>query len=406
MEPSVQNNPEFLEELYRTNKSEFLKVFDEFAASSPDHPLVYFWNVRLARDRRPSVWFSKEDLNHVLVTVLIFGSLATYPSWFNLSELQTGNFYLRNIGFVVFPSLLIYFFRHFQTEMKIRWVIMGILAVFALYINLLPGNGIEPTDTLILAGIHLPVVLWGLLGYVYHRKNYFEYLRFNGDLLVSAGILFLSWMLMSGVTIGLFELIGIKIGEFYPRYIMVYGFSAIPVMALITVIRNSDFVSQVSPWIARIFSPLALVMLSVFLIFFLISGNDPFTNREFLILFNGILVAVLALILFSLSSTEHRWLHVVLLALSVVTILVNLTALSAIIYRLADDGVTPNRIAVLGANILFLIHLGIVGNKLRLLLGGKAVRENVLTSIGNYLPVYLLWAGMVTLFLPLIFGFK
>jgi hypothetical protein len=248
--------------------------------------------------------------------------------------------------------------------------------------------------------------LWGITGFVFKTSNRFEFLRFNGDLLVAAGILFLSWMLMSGVTMGLFELIGFRLEQYYPRYVLIPGLTAIPILAAITVLRNTGFVNQVSPWVARIFSPLALVMLSLFLIFFLQSGKDPFTDRDFLLVFNLILIAVLALILFSLSAAEQRWLNQVLFALSLVTILVNLTALSAIVYRLADYGLTPNRLAILGANVLFLIHLLLVGNKLRLMLSGKASREQVLTSLGNYLPVYILWAGVVTILFPVLFGFK
>ena len=147
-------------------------------------------------------------------------------------------------------------------------------------------------------------------------------------------------------------------------------------------------------------------MLSVFLIFFLKSGRDPFTDREFLLIFNLILAAVLALILFALSSSQNHWLNIVLLVLSVVTILVNLLALTAIIYRLADFGITPNRLAVLGANVLFLIHLVLTLNRLFGMVKKKSNRDQVLSTIGSYLPVYIIWAGVVVAIFPLIFSFK
>lgn len=406
MELSKFENPEFLENLYRKNRSAFDQEFSKLTASSPEHPMVKFWNTRLSHDQQPTIWFSKEDINHILATLLIFGTFATLPSWLKFSENESGYYYLRFAGFLVFPTLIFYFFRNLETPLKIRWIIAGISAVLFVFIKFLPGSQGDPPDTLLLAGLHLPVVLWGLLGYVYDRKNHFNYLRFNGDLVVATGILSLAWMLMSGITIGLFSLIGIDIGEFYPKYVVIYGFSAIPVTALITVTKSNGFVNQVSPWIARIFSPLALVVLTVFLVFFLISGNDLFTNRDFLIMFNVMLVAVLALILFSLSSAEHKWLNWVLLGLSAVTIIVNLTALSAIVYRLADFGVTPNRIAVLGANLLFLIHLVTIGNNLRKTVFSGGSKSAVLDSVGKFLPVYMIWCAVVVLLFPLIFGFK
>lgn len=402
--PNIEH-PEYLENLYRKNSSEFDQQFSRLSASSPEHPLVKFWNTRLSYDQQPTIWFSKSDINHILATLLIFGALATLPSWMKYSESEMGFYYLRYAGFLAFPTMIFYFFRNLQTPLKVRWIVTGISVVLLLFISLLPG-GTEPSDTLLLAGLHLPVILWGLLGYVYDRQNHFNYLRFNGDLVVATGILSLAWMLMSGITVGLFGLIEINIGDFYPKYVVVAGFSAIPVTALITVNRSNGFVNQVSPWIARIFSPLALVVLSVFLIFFLFSGNDIFTNRDFLIMFNAILVAVLALILFSLSSAEHKWLNWVLLGLSVVTIVVNITALSAIIYRLSDFGATPNRIAVLGANILFLLHLIVVTNNLRKVVLSGESKSSVLESVGKFLPAYLVWCAVVVLLFPLIFSFR
>jgi len=405
MELSNIEHPEYLENLYRKNRSEFDQQFTRLSASSPEHPLVKFWNTRLSYDQQPTIWFSKSDINHILATLLIFGALATLPSWMKYSESEMGFYYLRYAGFLAFPTMIFYFFRNLQTPLKVRWIVTGISAVLLLFISLLPG-GMEPSDTLLLAGLHLPVILWGLLGYVYDRQNPFNYLRFNGDLIVATGILSLAWMLMSGITVGLFGLIEINIGDFYPKYVVVAGFSAIPVTALITVNRSNGFVNQVSPWIARIFSPLAVVMLSVFLIFFLKSGRDPFTDREFLLIFNLILAAVLALILFALSSSQNHWLNIVLLVLSVVTILVNLLALTAIIYRLADFGITPNRLAVLGANVLFLIHLVLTLNRLFGMVKKKSNRDQVLSTIGSYLPVYIIWAGVVVVIFPLIFSFK
>ncbi|MFZ9982879.1 MAG: hypothetical protein ACO3FI_12710 [Cyclobacteriaceae bacterium] len=399
-------NPETLEQLYRKNRTEFQQTFEEFSSQSPEDPLVQFWNIRLQNDKAPAVWFSRPDINFILATLLIFGTIATGPSWLGFTEDSMSGFYLRNIGFIAFVPLLFYFFRLRETPVKLRIIITAVIVSFLGFLNLLPGDHPSPPDTLILAGIHLPIILWGMLGFIYDRKNPFEYLRFNGDLIISAGLLFLAWMLMSVLTMGLFGIIGMNLEEFYPRYIMVYGFSAIPVLATITVIKNNGFVSQVSPWIARIFSPLALIMLTVFLVFFLISGSNPFTNRDYLVLFNAILVAVLALILFALSSAEQQWLRVVLLALSLVTILVNITALSAIVYRLSDMGLTPNRLAVLGSNLIFLVNLIIVAARLRGLVMNRISRQQVMASIGAYLPVYVIWCAVVVILFPLIFSFR
>ena len=52
----------------------------------------------------------------------------------------------------------------------------------------------------------------------------------------------------------------------------------------------------------------------------------------------------------------------ILFILSIITVIIDLIALSAIFYRLGTFGITPNRLAVLGSNILILGNLAIVNH--------------------------------------------
>src|SRR5690606_8192907 len=94
--------------------------------------------------------------------------------------------------------------------------ISGITAVCLVYINLLPDN---QSDTLVLACIHLPLLLWVLLGVSYTGNELhladkrLSYLRFNGDLAVMSALLVIAGGMMTGITIGLFALIGLRIEE-------------------------------------------------------------------------------------------------------------------------------------------------------------------------------------------------
>jgi hypothetical protein len=127
-------------------------------------------------------------------------------------------------------------------------------------------------------------------------------------------------------------------------------------------------------------------------------------------LFNMLLIGVMALIFFSVaeSSKEEKsglgvW---VLVLLSLVTIMVNGVALSAIAFRIAEWGITPNRMAVLGVNILMLIHLLIVSSKLIQTVRRKIQLEEVGLILVKYLPIYFIWTAIVVFLFPLIFGFK
>jgi hypothetical protein len=174
--------------------------------------------------------------------------------------------------------------------------------------------------------------------------------------------------------------------------------------------KNPQLVNRVSPVIAKIFSPLVLITLVVDLIAILFSGKDPYNDRDFLMVFNFLLIGVMAIILFSVAETfkknENRTGSFILFALSMVTVIVNGIALSAILFRISAWGITPNRLAVLGGNVLMLTNLLIVTFKLFKNVSKKTGIPEVEKSISMFLPVYILWTIIVTFIFPLIFHFK
>ena len=162
--------------------------------------------------------------------------------------------------------------------------------------------------------------------------------------------------------------------------------------------------------IEKIFSPLVLVMLVIYLVAMVFSGKDPYNDREFLLIFNALLIGVMAIIFFSVAETSNTaktkaeiW---ILLLLSVVTIIVNGIALSAIVFRIAEWGITPNRLAVLGGNVLILINLFLVTAQLTKVVSNKADINSVGITIARYLPVYIVWTIVVTFIFPFVFGFR
>lgn len=215
---------------------------------------------------------------------------------------------------------------------------------------------------------------------------------------------------MTGITIGLFSLIGFNIEKFYFDYFGIFGLAAAPIVGTYLTQTNPQLVGKVSPVIAKIFSPLVLVMLVIYLVAIVYSGKDPYNDREFLLMFNALLIGVMAIIFFSVAETSKSmksgaevW---VLLLLSVVTVLVNGIALSAILFRIAEMGITPNRAAVLGGNVLILINLLLVTARLFRVISKKVDISEVGRAIAFYLPVYFVWTIIVTFIFPLIFGFK
>ncbi len=150
-------------------------------------------------------------------------------------------------------------------------------------------------------------------------------------------------------------------------------------------------------------------MLVAYLIAIISSGKDPYNDRDFLLIFNALLIAVMALIFFSvaenINTSKNNLQTWILLLLSAVTVIVNGIALSAILFRISEWGITPNRMAVLGGNVLILINLLLIVPHLFHAIAGKP-SANVGATIARYLPVYFIWTIIVTFLFPLLFQLK
>ena len=130
--------------------------------------------------------------------------------------------------------------------------------------------------------------------------------------------------LLTVVTFGLFELIDIKIEEFYSHYILVWGIPATPIVGTYLVRENPQLTNKISPVIAKIFTPLVMVVLLVYLFALIFTGKNPYNDLEFLLTFNLLLIGVMAIILFSIAetpkNTDGRIGTILLFGLSAVTI--------------------------------------------------------------------------------------
>jgi hypothetical protein len=405
------DNPRKLEKLYQDNKTAFKTEFNLLYPELTDNKVADYWYERLNYESSEISWGTSKELTFVIIASLLAGVVAKLPVLLNVNpEL----FYQRNAGLIIFPILTAYFIWKKSLSIK-KIAFAGVAFLIALiFMNLLPAE--NKSDTLILSCIHLPLFLWAVLGFTYvgdnvrSYHNRLDFLRYNGDLIIMTGLLAIAGGALTAITIGLFELIGFKIEKFYTDYIVVFGLAALPIVATYITQTNPQLINRVSPVIAKIFSPLVLITLIVYLVAILFSGKDPYNDRDFLMVFNFLLIGVMAIILFSAAETfkknKNRTGSFILFALSIVTIIVNGIALSAILFRISEWGITPNRLAVLGGNILMLTNLLIVTFKIFKNISKKADISEVENSISMFLPVYILWTIIVTFIFPLIFHFK
>ena len=405
------DNPKELEKLYRENKTVFKKEFNSIYPEIKAKIIAQIWNERLNFENEEISFGSNNELIIVIIASFIAGVIAKLPQFIGITPEY---FYPRNIAFVVFPLLTAYFAWKQKASTKTISAALVAILVSILFINVLPKS--DTSDTLILACIHLPLFLWAVLGFTYlgedlkSSQGRMDFLRYNGDLVVMTAIILIAGGLMAGITLGLFRLIEIQVEEFYFQYIGIWGLAASPIVATYLVQTNPHLVNKVSPVIAKVFTPLVLITLLIYLIALIYTGKDPYNDREFLLIFNMLLLGVMAIIFFSIAETsknsDSKINTVMLLGLSIVTIIINGIALSAILFRISEWGITPNRLAVLGPNILILTNLFLVTYWLF-----KAVKDNTgIDKVGNsialFLPIYSLWTVLVTFVFPIIFNFK
>lgn len=400
-----------LELLYRENKTSFKRAFNHVYTELEENTTIRIWKERLNYEQEDIYFGTNKEWVFVILAVFIAGLIAKIP---DMTSIDQEFFYSRNLSFIVFPVLTVYFaWRQKISDLKLLLVSL-IYLISALYINFLPNQ--LKSDTLILACMHLPVFLWSVAGFIYvgnKNNNYrrrIDFLRYNGDLAVMMAILIISGVILTMITFGLFELIDVKIESFFKQYVAIWGSAAIPIVATYLIQSNPQLVNKISPVIARLFMPVVLITLIVYLIAVIISGKDPYNNRDFLIIFNVMLIGVMAIILFSVAETFNKVqskLRVSLLfALSLVAIIINGIALSAILFRITEWGISPNRLAVLGSNILMLTNLLIVTYKLYRTLRDTNESDSVEKSIASFIPFYIVWTVLVTFIFPVLFGFK
>jgi hypothetical protein len=398
------SNPAALESLYRSNPAAFSRAFEAAYPQISHEVAAQIWQERLAVST--TSWGSKYDWILLVAFAVLAGFFMQLPDLVHLSH---DRYFPRNMSFFVMPGIGAYFaYKRGLGLRELLWPI-ATLVVSILFINLLP----EKSTTLLLTCLHIPILIWLAVGSIFAGSDAgkrMDFLRYHGDLVVMTVVIGLAGGLFTALTLNLFNLVQLKIDDFYFRYIVLSILPSVPLFATLLVRQNTSLVSKISPVIARIFTPLVTITLAIFLVAIIFTGKDPYNDRDFLLIFNGVLIGVMALILFSLgeATKQHasRIHQYFLLALAIVAIIDNGIALSAIGFRLMEYGISANRLAVLGSNALVMVHLVLVTRHLSRFLKGVETVEGIENGLTAYLPYYAIWAAIVSFIFPLIFSFS
>ena len=402
------HDPETLESLYRKDKNAFAQAFPE-ASEGTDTELVRFWLIRLGNENSAEKYIGlKKDLLMLAIFAVVIAVLVKLDSF--ISTISIGEFLLRNFAMIILAGLTAWFMLKNQINgAKNILLLMVPVIALAIFLNMLPGM---ESDTTRLALIHAPVFMWFIFGLSWVSFKYTSasevssFIRYNGELLSMFGLLCIAGAILSGMTISLFSIIGMNIGDYYMQNIGIIGLAIFPVLAAWLIELYPDITSRIAPVIARIFTPLVLISAIVYMVAIAASDIHISADRDFLITFNLLLLGVMAIVVFSLSELDRsgfrKFSVILLFFLGVVTLIIDFYALSAIISRLSE-GFTPNRTSVLVSNILILVHLllilpGLFNAGFR----GKPLTR-VEKVVYSYLPVYFIYSFFVIFIFPIIF---
>lgn len=323
------------------------------------------------------------------------------PGWF-----------FRNITLFVLPFLAAYFAHLRQLDAR-GWALTAApFVLVALVVNLYPYRADSATEVVVT--LHLPVVLWFAVALPYmggtfgsHERR-MDFVRFTGEWVIYYALIALGGGVLLGLTAMIFEPIGIDV-ERVIEWVLPSGVAGAAIVAAWLVESKQHVVENMAPVLTMLFTPLFAVMLTVAAATYAASGVADGFDRELLGVFDALLVVVLGLVLYAMSAREPSASaglmdRVQLLAVASALVL-DVMVLGTMVARIGDLGLTPNRVAALGLNLVLLVNLaGAAWLSLRFLTGRIAFHriERWQTS---YLPVFALWVAAVVVLLPPLFAF-
>lgn len=118
---------------------------------------------------------------------------------------------------------------------------------------------------------------------------------------------------------------------------------------------------------------------------------------------------VLGLVLYGLSARDPSappgWMDRIQLVAVTAALVLDVMVLGVMVARIGELGFTPNRTAALGLNLVLLVDLAVTAWLSSRFLTGRGTFHRLERWQTDYLPVFAVWAAVVAVVLPPLFGF-
>ncbi len=321
--------------------------------------------------------------------------------------------YARNMSFFVLPLLAGYFAWKRRLDIRtISWLAVAFITA-AIFVNVYPFA--RQGSTGVLTVLHVPIALWLAVGIAYAGGRWnrvgsrMDFIRFSGELFIYYVLIALGGGVFMAFMSMIFKAIGINVEHFFQLWLLPCGASGAVIVASWLVEAKQSVIENMAPVLTRLFTPLFAAMLVTFLGTMLWTGHGVGIERNVLIAFDLLLVVVLGLLLYSISAGDPNSapgvFDVIQVVLVISALFADVVALWAIATRISEFGFSPNRVAALGENVILLVNLSWSTVLYIRFLRGRGSFTELERWQTNYLPVYAVWAAIVVIIFPPVFGY-
>jgi hypothetical protein len=358
---------------------------------------------------------SRRELPVMVLCAAVAALAIKVPSWFGLdiSEDDAAFFYVRNLSLFALPALAAYFAWQRRVGLRVIGVLALLFILGAVAANAYPLT--EDSQSMVITAIHLPLALWLVVGVAYvggdwrSDRRRMDFIRFTGEWLIYFILIALGGGVLTALTVGTFDAIGLDAEEFISSWLLPCGAMAAVVVSAWLVEAKQSVIENMAPVLTRVFTPLFAAALLALLVAIIWTNRGIDVERDVLILFDLLLVIVLGLLLYAISAHDPAarpgLFESLQLALVVSALIIDVMVLLAITGRITEWGFTPNKTAALGENVILLSNLAWSAWLFLGFIRGRMPFARLELWQTRYIIVYAVWAWIVVLAFPPVFGF-
>ena len=383
--------------------------------------------------------------NLIIIAIGFIASLAmTIYSYLGIVKLIDGiysysnfnNFFIDIFYFYIFYFFCFSLILNINSKFNLRNIIIIFLSfLFVMIINLSSSffTAIASIDNIELYSqfyyikyVFSVIIFFIILALSYNgfqvlnSKTISEFFTFSADILIFAGliagIVSTVFGIFAAIVIFLIKDIISSLDEkiiFKLILLSISFLSSIFPFLVYTVYRKMK--TNISIYLSRILMPFSLLFIFILLILLLMPDISPYDNRVSFILYN-IMLAIIVLNMFfiRIDYKSSIFTKAVYLVLPIIAIIFDILVLTSSLYRLIEYGISPNKITLIGTNLIMLgnlIFITFFNIKSILIIFKKSdnipnIKEITIgdTKSVFYIYIYGIWAFIACFIIPVLFS--